>query len=115
VVTGRDRFVIVRAYVDLPATNRRMPMAFEPGDVVFLKSGGQPMTVAAVDENNIECLWIGEEGELFRETIPAIVLTTAPDDEEEDEEEEDDEEDEKDDESEHEEDEDEPTKSKRTA
>jgi len=87
-------------------------MAFEPGDVVFLKSGGQPMTVAAVDENNIECLWIGEEGELFRETIPAIVLTAAPDDED------DDEEDEKDDESEHEEadeDEDEPTKSKRTA
>jgi uncharacterized protein YodC (DUF2158 family) len=117
VVTGRDRFVIVSAYVDLPATNRRMPMAFEPGDVVFLKSGGQPMTVAAVDEDNIECLWIGEEGELFRETIPAIVLTAAPDDDEEDEEESD-EEDEKDDESEHEEpdeDEDEPTKSKRTA
>ena len=83
-------------------------MAFKPGDVVFLKSGGQPMTVAAVDEDNIECLWIGEEGELFRETVPAIVLTAAPDDEEEEEE----------DESEHEEDDedkDEPTKSKRTA
>ena len=68
-----------------------------------------------VSEDNIECLWIGEEGELFRETIPAIVLTAAPDDEEEDDEE-NDEDDEKDDESEHEdEDEDEPTKSKRTA
>jgi uncharacterized protein YodC (DUF2158 family) len=88
-------------------------MAFKPGDVVFLKSGGQSMTVAAVDEDNIECLWIGEEGELFRETIPAIVLTAAPDDEEED-----DEENDEDDESEHEEDdedEDESTKSKRTA
>jgi uncharacterized protein YodC (DUF2158 family) len=90
-------------------------MAFKPGDVVFLKSGGQAMTVAAVDEDNIECLWIGEEGELFRETIPAIVLTAAPDDEEED-----DEENDEDDESEHEdededEDEDESTKSKRTA
>ena len=85
-------------------------MAFKPGDVVFLKSGGQPMTVAAVDEDNIECLWIGEEGELFRETVPAIVLTAAPDDEEEEEEEEDESEHEEDDE-----DKDEPTKSKRTA
>ena len=53
-------------------------MAFEPGDVVFLKSGGQPMTVAAVDEDSIECLWLGDEGELFRETIPSVVLTAAP-------------------------------------
>jgi uncharacterized protein YodC (DUF2158 family) len=75
-------------------------MAFKPGDVVFLKSGGQPMTVAAVDEDNIECLWIGEEGELFRETIPSIVLTVAPDDDDEDDV--DDEEDKEDDESEHE-------------
>ena len=52
-------------------------MAFEPGDVVFLKSGGQPMTVATVDEDRVECLWLGEEGELFRETIPSAVLTAA--------------------------------------
>jgi uncharacterized protein YodC (DUF2158 family) len=54
-------------------------MAFEPGDVVFLKSGGQPLTVVAVDEDSIDCLWLGEEGELFRESIPAIALTKAPD------------------------------------
>ena len=62
-------------------------MAFKPGNVVFLKSGGQSMTVAAVDEDNIECLWIGEEGELFRESIPSVVLTAAPEEEEEEEEE----------------------------
>jgi uncharacterized protein YodC (DUF2158 family) len=54
-------------------------MAFEPGDVVFLKSGGQPLTVVAVDEDSIDCLWLGEEGELFRESIPAVALTKAPD------------------------------------
>jgi uncharacterized protein YodC (DUF2158 family) len=54
-------------------------MAIEPGDVVVLKSGGQPMTVATVDENSVECLWIGEEGELFRETIPSIVLSVVTD------------------------------------
>ena len=53
-------------------------MPFEPGDVVFLKSGGQPMTVAAVEEDSIECVWIGEDGELFRETVPSVTLTAAP-------------------------------------
>ena len=80
-------------------------MAFEPGDVVFLKSGGQAMTVAAVDEDNIECLWIGEEGELFRETIPAIVLTAAPDEDADEEEEEEEEEEGKEEEDEEEDDE----------
>ena len=52
-------------------------MTFEPGDVVALKSGGQPMTVAKVADEGIECIWIGEEGESFRETLPAIVLLAA--------------------------------------
>jgi uncharacterized protein YodC (DUF2158 family) len=60
-------------------------MPFEPGDVVFLKSGGQPMTVAAVEEDSVECVWIGEDGELFRETVPSVTLTAAPDDDVEDE------------------------------
>jgi uncharacterized protein YodC (DUF2158 family) len=49
-------------------------MAFVPGDVVCLKSGGQPLTVAAVDDESVDCMWLGEEGELFRETIPSIAL-----------------------------------------
>ena len=54
-------------------------MAFEPGDVVFLKSGGSPMTVAAVAEDGVDCLWLGEEGELFRQTIPSIALIIGAD------------------------------------
>jgi uncharacterized protein YodC (DUF2158 family) len=50
-------------------------MAFEPGDVVYLKSGSQALTVVAVDEDNIECVWIGDSGEFFRETIPSVALT----------------------------------------
>lgn len=49
-------------------------MAFAAGDVVILKSGGQPMTVVAVDEDQAECVWTGEEGDLFRETIPTVAL-----------------------------------------
>jgi uncharacterized protein YodC (DUF2158 family) len=49
-------------------------MAFAPGDVVFLKSGGSPMTVTAVGEDSVDCLWLGEEGELFRESIPRMSL-----------------------------------------
>jgi uncharacterized protein YodC (DUF2158 family) len=65
-------------------------MELKAGDVVVLKSGGQPLTVADVNDQNIECIWIGEEGELFRETLPAVTLELAEiatDEEENDEEE----------------------------
>jgi len=69
-------------------------MSFEPGEVVMLKSGGQPMTVVASDDEHIDCIWLGEEGNLFRESIPAAALIAVPpgDDEVEDEDEDDEEE-----------------------
>lgn len=76
-------------------------MGLKAGDVVILKSGGQPLTVAEVNDEMVECVWIGEEGDLFREKLPSSVLElvhTDPSDEEdehdEDEESEDDDEDE---------------------
>ena len=66
-------------------------MAFEPGDVVFLKSGGSAMTVAAVGGDGVDCLWLGEEGDLFRETIPTVALMIAADSAEEEDHDEDDE------------------------
>jgi len=50
-------------------------MAFEPGDVVTLKSGGHSMTVVAIEEEDIDCLWVGDDGQMFRQTIPAVALT----------------------------------------
>ena len=76
-------------------------MQLKAGDVVVLKSGGQPLTVAEVNDQNIECIWIGEEGELFRETLPAVTLelaTVEAENEENGDEEEDDEEEAEDDE-----------------
>jgi uncharacterized protein YodC (DUF2158 family) len=55
-------------------------MTFQPGDIVALKSGGQFMTVSRVSDDGAECMWIGEEGELFRETLPLAVLKTIDDD-----------------------------------
>lgn len=52
-------------------------MELKAGDVVMLKSGGVPLTVADVDGNDIECVWLGEEGDLFRETLPRVVLELA--------------------------------------
>jgi hypothetical protein len=49
-------------------------MTFEPGQVVALKSGSQPMTVVSVMEDHIDCVWIGEEGDFFRQVIPAVAL-----------------------------------------
>ena len=80
-------------------------MQLKAGDVVVLKSGGQPLTVAEVNDQNIECVWIGEEGELFRETLPAVTLelveveTNENEEQENGDEEEDEEEDDEDDES----------------
>jgi uncharacterized protein YodC (DUF2158 family) len=81
-------------------------MTFAPGDIVTLKSGGHSMTVVSIDADEVDCLWLGDTGELFRQLIPAVALTmleqseadeeTADDEDEadDDEDEEDDDEDE---------------------
>ena len=87
-------------------------MEFNPGDVVMLKSGGVAMTVVEIAEAGIECVWIGEEGEFFREVLPPVALERLEEigDEEEDDEEEEDEEDDDEDEDEDEEEEEEEEK-----
>jgi uncharacterized protein YodC (DUF2158 family) len=93
-------------------------MAFAPGDVVTLKSGGHSMTVVAASDDEVDCLWLSDDGELCRQSIPAIALSIIDltdldeaagatedeaeedDEEEEDEEDGDDEEDEEEDEEE---------------
>jgi len=54
-------------------------MTLKPGDVVLLKSGGPSMTVVSVDEGEIGCVWIGDGGELFRETLPHVALLVESD------------------------------------
>jgi uncharacterized protein YodC (DUF2158 family) len=89
-------------------------MAFEPGDVVVLKSGGQSMTVASVSDDEAHCLWLGEDGELIRETIPSVALESLRGDPEDDNEDnEDDEDDEDNDDEDDEDDEEEPASSKK--
>jgi uncharacterized protein YodC (DUF2158 family) len=96
---------VLRASINL----KEEIMDLKPGDVVMLKSGGHPMTVAEVHDETVACLWMGNEGDLFRETLPLAVLEIAEalseDESEEGEEEEDSDEDE-------DHDEDEPKKSK---
>jgi uncharacterized protein YodC (DUF2158 family) len=72
-------------------------MDLKPGDVVILKSGGHPLSVVEVSDGNVTCVWMGNEGDLFRETLPLAVLElaehdTSDDEEEEEEDDEDDEE-----------------------
>ena len=85
-------------------------MDVKPGDVVMLKSGGHPLSVVEVSETTATCVWMGNEGDLFRETLPLVVLelAEAEDDEEDEDEHEEDEEDE-----EEAEEEDEPKKKKK--
>jgi uncharacterized protein YodC (DUF2158 family) len=79
-------------------------MDLKPGDVVVLKSGGHPLSVVEVNGGNVACVWMGNEGDLFRETLPLAVLelVDADDDEEEEDDEEEDDEDEDEDEDEEE-------------
>jgi uncharacterized protein YodC (DUF2158 family) len=75
-----------------PIIEEEAIMTFAPGDVVTLKSGGHSMTVVSVGDDDIDCLWIGDDGELFRQSIPAVALSvselTDSDDEEDEAEEE---------------------------
>ncbi|WP_204324983.1 YodC family protein, partial [Stenotrophomonas maltophilia] len=61
-------------------------MTYNAGDVVMLKSGGQALTVASVEADEVTCIWIGEEGDLFREKIPVAALSPLDLDEEEEQE-----------------------------
>ena len=67
-------------------------MDLRPGDVVMLKSGGHPLTVAEVNQTSVVCMWMGDEGDLFRETLPLAVLEVLEVDDSDDEEEDEDEE-----------------------
>ena len=60
-------------------------MTFRAGDIVTLKSGGQALTVAAIHDEDATCIWLGEEGDLFRAQIPLVALEAIldPEDEEE--------------------------------
>ena len=52
-------------------------MDLKPGDVVILKSGGHPLSVVEVKDAKVACVWMGNEGDLFRETLPLAVLELA--------------------------------------
>lgn len=69
-------------------------MDLKAGDIVMLKSGGQPLTVAEVKGDDVLCIWMGMEGDLFRETLPLATLVQVEEDDEEEEEEDEDEDDE---------------------
>jgi uncharacterized protein YodC (DUF2158 family) len=99
--------------MQIPRKFQEQVMEVKPGDVVILKSGGHPMSVVEVNETTAACVWMGNEGDLFRETLPLAVLELAEPDGSEDEEAEDDEEDEDEDDQEEEEDEDEDKKKKK--
>jgi uncharacterized protein YodC (DUF2158 family) len=80
-------------------------MELKPGDVVILKSGGHPLCVVEVKDDKVACVWMGNEGDLFRETLPLAVLELADTSDDEDEDDDEEEEDEEDDDEEEEDDE----------
>ena len=53
-------------------------MDLKPGDVVILKSGGHPLSVVEVNDGKVACVWMGNEGDLFRETLPHWLCLNSP-------------------------------------
>ena len=66
-------------------------MELKAGDVVMLKSGGQPLTVAEIKGDEVLCHWMGMEGDLFRETLPLATLVQVEEEDDDDDEDEDEE------------------------
>jgi len=57
-----------------------VPFPLEPGDVVKLKSGGPAMTVVAVKDDGVHCLWYADMAdEVKTAVIPAFCLELADD------------------------------------
>ena len=79
-------------------------MDLKPGDVVILKSGGLPLCVTEVSDGKAVCVWMGNEGDLFRETLPIAVLELVDDDLDDDDDDEDEDDEDEDDEEEEDED-----------
>ncbi len=53
-------------------------MEFKEGDVVRLKSGGPPMTVEQIYDEDISCVWfekVGNKRVAQRESFRPVVLT----------------------------------------
>ena len=54
-------------------------MAFAPGDVVFLKSGGSPMTVTAVGDDGVDGVAFGVGGGVGQQPqVHAVPLMSRP-------------------------------------
>ncbi|HET6378603.1 MAG TPA: DUF2158 domain-containing protein [Methylocella sp.] len=52
------------------------PFAFEPGDIVMLKSGGPAMTVMSASEDGVLCMWYAEDAEEMKTVVaPASCFT----------------------------------------
>lgn len=52
-------------------------MAFEPGEIVQLKSGSPALTVVEVQDQDVKVVWYAEEvGEFRTQSLPAVSLET---------------------------------------
>ncbi|MFG1477577.1 DUF2158 domain-containing protein [Xanthobacter sp. V4C-4] len=52
-------------------------MAFEPGDIVQLKSGSPALTVVEATEQEVKVVWYAEEdGEFRTQALPSVALET---------------------------------------
>jgi len=54
-----------------------MDTNFVVGDEVFLKSGGEKMTVEEIEDTSISCVWFDKSKKVERNIFPAATLKKA--------------------------------------
>ena len=54
-----------------------MTTDFAVGDEVFLKSGGEKMTIEEIEETSVSCVWFDKSKKVERNTFPAATLKKA--------------------------------------
>ena len=55
--------------------NQETNIAFQPGTIVMLKSGGPAMTVASAEKDLVRCVWHAETtGQIHEFTLPSACL-----------------------------------------
>ena len=59
-----------------------MTTEFSIDDQVFLKSGGEKMTIEGIEDISISCVWFDKNKKIDRNTFPAATLKKAPTQEE---------------------------------
>ena len=76
-LTTNTKSIVCKKSVIKRLKGNIMTAEFSVGDQVFLKSGGQQMTIEEIEDTSISCVWFDNNKKIDRNTFPAATLKKA--------------------------------------